>query len=78
MATIRSREVYKAASVTLVAVESIDIRPGETGLGFHVIATIEPIAVIVTSPDETYALGMDGQALDLDRLRQSIPDTWIQ
>lgn len=74
MTTLRSREIYKDSSVTLIAVESMDFHPGKTTSGFHVSGTIEPIAVIVSGPVGTYALGMDGQALDLDQLRRNIPD----
>lgn len=78
MTTLRPREIYQDADVNLVAVESIDFRPGKTSFGFHVAATIEPIAIIVSSPDGTYALGMDGRVLDPDQLRRDIPDIWAQ
>jgi hypothetical protein len=71
--TLRSREIYKDANVALIAVESINFRPVKTTFGFHFSGTIDPIAVIVSSPDGTYALGMDGEALDLDQLRRDIP-----
>ena len=76
MTKLRSREVYKDANVTLVAVESIDFRPGKRTFGFHVSGTIEPVAIIVSDPGGTYALGMDAQALDLDQMRRDIPDIW--
>ncbi|MBW2474498.1 MAG: hypothetical protein JRE56_07865 [Deltaproteobacteria bacterium] len=78
MTRLRSREIYQDSEVTLVAVESIDFRPGATNFGFHFSGTIEPIAVIVSGPDGAYGLGMDGEALDLDQLRREIPDIWAQ
>ncbi len=80
MMKLRSREIYKDSNVTLIAVESIGFRPGKTTFGIHLSGTIEPFAVIVSSPDGTYALGMDGQALDPDQLRRDIPDirAWMK
>ena len=78
MTGLRSREIYKGFNVTLITVESIDFRPGTTNFGFHFSGTIEPIAVIVSGPDGTYGLGIDGQALDVDQLRRDIPDIWSQ
>lgn len=78
MTTVRSTEIYHDSNVRLIAVESIELRPGKTIFGFHVCGTIEPIAVIVLSPDGTYASGMDGQALDLDQLRKDIPHIWAR
>ena len=78
MTTLRSREIYKDSNVTLIAVDSIELRPSKTTFGFHCSGTIEPIAVIVSGPDGTYAVGMDAQALDLDQLRRDLPDTRAQ
>ena len=78
MMTLRSREIYRDAKVTLIAVESIDFRPGKTTFGFHFSGRIEPIAVIVSDPSGTYALDMDAQVLDLDQLRRNIPDIGAQ
>jgi hypothetical protein len=76
--TLRSREIYKDSNVTLIAVESIGFRHSKTTFGMHLSGTIEPIAVIVSSPDGTTALGMDGQALDPDQLRRDLPDIRAQ
>lgn len=78
MMKLRSREIYKDSNVTLIAVESISFRPSKTTFGIHLSGTIEPIAVVVSGPDGTHGLGMDGQALDLDQLRRNIPDIWDQ
>lgn len=75
---LRSREIYKDSNITLIAVESIAFRPSKTAFGIHLSGTIEPIAVIVSSPDGTTALGMDGQAVDLDQLRRDLPDIRAQ
>ena len=78
MMKLRSREIYKDSSVTIIAVESIGFSLSKTTFGIHLSGTIEPIAVIVSSPDGTYALGMDGQALDPDQLRRDLADTRAQ
>jgi len=78
MTRLRPREIYKDSNVTLIAVESIDFRPGTTNFGFHFSGTIEPIAVVVSGSDAAYGLGMDGQALDLVQLRQDIPEISAQ
>ena len=74
MTRLRSREIYRDSKVTLIAVESIGFHPSKTTFGIHLSGTIEPIAVIVSGPDGTYGLGMDGHTLDLDQFRRDVLD----
>ena len=78
MATLRSTEIYADAGVTIVAVDSVAFRSGRAAFGFHVAGHREPVAVIVSDTDGAYALGMDGQALELDVLQREIADSEAQ
>ena len=71
---LRTREVYKDSTRTLIAVESVDIQHSSTNTGGHLIGNIKPIAVIVRSMDNIYALDMEAKPENLDRLRQDIPE----
>lgn len=74
MAALRAREIINEPMLKLIAVESIDLRPRKTQIGWHCLGKMEPIAVIVCSPDGTYALDMDAQPADVERLRQDVPE----
>lgn len=53
---------------TVTAIESLRIRSDRTGCPLHVVASLKPIAVVVKEKDRTYALDMDAQPLEIDRL----------
>ncbi|MDJ0740002.1 MAG: hypothetical protein QNJ91_09810 [Gammaproteobacteria bacterium] len=74
MATLRSTEIYRDATVTIVAVDSSAVRSSRAALGFHLAGHREPVAIIVSGADGIEALDMHGQNLELGRLRREIAD----
>ncbi|MDH3421219.1 MAG: hypothetical protein OEM78_17250 [Gammaproteobacteria bacterium] len=74
MAALRTREIFSDATVTLIAVESIDLQTSKTNMGCHVYASIKPVAVIVRSLDGTYALDMEAKPTPLEQFRQYVPE----
>ena len=73
MAALRAREIINQPMLKLIAVESIDLGPRKTQIGWHCFAKMEPVAVIVCGPDGTYALDVDAQPADVERLRRDVP-----
>ena len=73
MDSLRASEVFKVSAFKLIAVESVDLRQSRTKTGCRLHGKIEPVAVIVCSTDGTYALDMEAQAVDVDRLKQATP-----
>lgn len=74
MGALRAREIINEPMLKLIVVESIDLRPRKTQIGWHCLGKMEPIAVIVCSLDGTYALDVDAQPADVERLRQDVPE----
>lgn len=40
----------------------------------HLVGIIKPVAVIVSSPEEIYALDMEAKPADINQLKQDIPE----
>ena len=74
MAALRASEVFNDSTLTLIAIESFDFRHRETNTGCQLYGNIKPIAVIVCSPDGTYALDMEAKPVELNQLKQEIPE----
>ena len=74
MGTLRASEIFNDSTLTLIAVVSVDFRHSKTNTGCQLYGSIEPIAVIVCSPDGTYALDMEAKPANFDQLRQDIPE----
>ena len=60
--------------LTLIAIESVDYRQLITNSSCQLFGSIKPIAIIVCTPDETYALDMEARPANLDQLRQVLPE----
>ena len=73
MAKLRARAFFKNSMFTLIAVESVDTWHGNTNMGCQLYGGLAPVAVIVCSPNETYALDMEARPVDLDRFRTDLP-----
>ena len=71
---LRTREVYKDSTRTLIAVESVDFQHNTTNTGGHFIGNINPIAVIVHGPEGKYALDMEANPANMDQLREELPE----
>jgi len=58
----------------LIAIESVDYRHSKSSPGYRLYGNLEPIAVIVCSPDGIYALDMEAEITVIDHYRQDIPE----
>lgn len=74
MATLRTCQIFSDANLTLIAVESLDFQHDKTNTSDRCYGNLKPIAVIVCSPDETYALDMEAKRANLDQMRQDIAE----
>ena len=73
MATIRPRPVFSDSTLTIVAIESIEIEQHRTIMGNQLFGAARPVAVVICAPDSAYALDMSAKSIDFERLRQEIP-----
>lgn len=74
MATLRANEIFNDFGFKLIAVESVDLRHSKTNSGCRLYGNIEPIVLIVSGPDGTYALDMEAKLTAFEQLRQNIPE----
>ena len=68
MDRLRARTLFSNQRLTVAAVESLDFQAGRSNQRTFLIGSLKPIAILVTESDRTYALGMDAQPVDIDRL----------
>jgi hypothetical protein len=73
MATLRTSELFAAANLRLIAVESVDIRPTRTKTGGYVYASLQPVAVIVCRPEGNTAFDMQARPTSVEQLRKDVP-----
>ena len=74
MSTLRAKKIFQNSALTLIAVESVDLRRHGSGSGGHLYMAIEPFAVVVRTSAEAYALDMEGNPVNLDQLRREAPE----
>ena len=74
MNTFRTHQIFNNASLTLIAVESVDSRRSRTSNGCQLYGHIRPVAVVVCGPDGAYALDMEAGPTDLEQLQRDIPE----
>jgi len=72
MAGLRTRTVFSDHDLTVTAVESVELHTDRSARRFFLIGSLEPTAVIVKTPDGTYALDMAAQPVALEELE--LPD----
>ena len=68
MARLRARTVFSDDTFTVTAIEKLAFRTDKFNRRCMLFGSLEPTAVIVTTPHKTYALDMDAQPVDLDQL----------
>ena len=68
MDKLRARTVYAGEGLTVSTVESLSLQTGGASHRHFLVGRLEPIAVIVRQDDETYALDMGAQVIDIDSL----------
>jgi len=74
MGPLRTHEIFNDSRIMLIAVESVDFQRSKTNTSCWLYGNIEPIAIIVCVADEIYALDMDAKLINIDQLRQGIPE----
>lgn len=73
MIRVRTNTVFSGHDLTVTAVESVELLTDRSARRSFLIGSLEPIAVIVETPDSTYALDMAAQPVDIETL--NLPDT---
>lgn len=68
MTTVRARTIFSDQRLTVTAVESLELRTDRSNHTRYLLGSLQPIAIIVTEPDRTYALDLDAHPVDLDRM----------
>lgn len=71
---IRISEIFSDEKFTLYAVESIDVSHNTTAAGFMWQCNLKPTAIIIKSPEKNLALDMDASPLELEELKESMPE----
>lgn len=74
MGKLRASEIFRNPRLLLIAIESISFQYNKTVKLSHLSGKIEPIAVIVCSPDRTYALDMEAKPAPFEKLREDVPE----
>ena len=74
MATMHASRLYSDASRTLIAVGTVELHLDKSSNSCRLYGNIAPVAVIVCSPNETYAMDMQAKPAALDKLRQATPE----
>lgn len=77
MSKLRTREIFENSTLSLIAVERVDTQHQSLKNGCHWYASIAPIAVIVHSEGETYALDTAGSSIDLKQLERDLGEFGI-
>lgn len=73
MTTFRACEIYKDASLRLIAIAFVDFQYSKTSSGCRCYGDIIMDAIIVCSRDETYALDMEAKRVSIEELKQENP-----
>ena len=68
MTRVRERTVFSDDRFTVTAVESLEFRTDRTDRHRWVTGSLRPVFVIVREPEKSYALDMDAQPVDIDRI----------
>ncbi len=71
--SLRAGRPVRVGAVVMVAIERVVVRADRAGLGIWVTAAVEPHAIVVRDPDGARAVEVDGAALSVDALRESVP-----
>ena len=67
MAKVRARPIYSSEELSVTAMELLEFRTDRANSRRFVTGSLKPIAVIVRTPDRTYAIDMAGQAIGIHR-----------
>lgn len=68
MAELRAAAVYRDAKTAIVAVESFGIGRRSNGRGACLVATLEPVALVIRGSAGDRAVDLDGEPLHCEAL----------
>jgi len=69
---LRTREIYSNKALTVSVIESVETWRSRSVALCYAAGRIEPIAVVVAGPDGEYALDVDAQPIDRERLSRML------
>ena len=70
---LRAGQPVAAAALTIIPVERLGHLRFETGTGFSVSVTKEPVAVVLKTASNLTAVDLSGTRLDIEHLFQKVP-----
>jgi hypothetical protein len=70
----RISEIFSNDRFTLYAVESVDVSHTKTAAGFTWQGNLKPTAIIIHRPGKNQALDMEANPIELEKLKESIPE----
>ena len=68
MATLRAINIFQDSNLKIIALASLDFQYRKTDLNYHCYVHLEPIAIIVSTPNGITVLDMDSEIIRIDRL----------
>ena len=71
---LRTGTPLKVAGLSLTPIDQVRIQSEQTADGLWLHATADPVAVVICSAGEPYALSLDASALSLAELRRQLPE----
>lgn len=74
MRTFRTRPVRVDRRLALIAIESVEWHRHRSSNGCRFSAFVEPIALVVCGPEAVHAIDIQGNPVDVGKLRRTIPD----
>jgi predicted RecB family endonuclease len=74
MAALRVSRIFRRADLTIVAVERVGFSHRSSKAGCLLHGEVEPIAIVVRSGGHAYALDMEARTLDVEQLKQDVPE----
>ncbi len=73
MTRLRAIPLYRASTLSLIAVESIEYQSDRSTAGCRFFGSLRPVAVIVCAADGTYVLGIEAEFAAIDPLLEQVP-----
>ncbi|NNC66154.1 MAG: hypothetical protein HKN84_15325 [Gammaproteobacteria bacterium] len=73
MRTFRTRPVRISQRSVVIAIECVESHRYRSSNGCRFSAFVEPVALVVCSPETVRALDMQGNPVDVDALRRDVP-----
>lgn len=74
MSVLRLREMYNDAGLTLLAVETVTVQRSAAGGFGYCSGNLQPVAIIVSTRAQRYALDMNAQPIQLGQLVRDLPE----